>query len=352
MTDTEKLIETPAADDVRRAERRTFLRHASGIAMAAGASSLLAACGGGSDNPSPTPTPSPTASGSPTPTPTGSPTVSLTDADVLNFALNLKYLKAQFYAIAANGAALAATDTDGIGTAGAVTGGRAVTFTDPLLQQYAKEIAADQLANLRILRTFLNTIRVAQPALNIDSAVTTTTTGTTVGAFTKLARDAGVVGGAATFDPYASDENFLTAAFLFEDVGVTALRGVFSQVTSATFVELAAGIIAAEGYSSGLIRTAIYQKGGTVLANADKISAQRDAYDGTTATLDQGITGTASVANIVPADANGLTFLRSTGQVLNIFYLNSASVVGGGFFPSGCTGTVKTSSANGVQGPF
>ncbi len=46
MTDTEKLIETPAADDVRRAERRTFLRHASGIAMAAGASSLLAACGG------------------------------------------------------------------------------------------------------------------------------------------------------------------------------------------------------------------------------------------------------------------------------------------------------------------
>ncbi|QNQ09158.1 ferritin-like domain-containing protein [Sphingomonas alpina] len=351
MTDTEKLTETPinetlAADDLRRVQRRSFLRHASGIAAVAGATSLLAACGGGSDNPTPTPSPTPTPTGSPTPTPTGSPTPTLLDPDVLNFALNLKFLKAQFYAWAANGAALATTLTDGVGTAGAVTGGAAVTFSDTVLQQYAKEIAADQVAHITLLRFLLGSARVAQPALNIDGIAAT-------GAFSVLAQGAGIVAAGGTFNPYASETNFLTAAFLFEDVGVTALNYLFPKVTNATFREALAGLIAAEGYSSGLIRSVITQKGGTVLANADKISDRRDFFDGTGNELDQGVTGTGTATNIVPTDnTTGLPFLRTTGQVLNIFYLNQAAVVGGGFFPSGLNGTVKTSSANGAQGAF
>jgi hypothetical protein len=51
-------------------------------------------------------------------------------------------------------------------------------------------------------------------------------------------------------------------------------------------------------------------------------------------------------SNIVPLDGNGLAFSRTTGQVLNIVYLNRAAVTMGGFFPAGVNGTIRTSAAN------
>ena len=48
----------------------------------------------------------------------------------------------------------------------------------------------------------------------------------------------------------------------------------------------------------------------------------------------------------MPLNANGLAYSRTTGQVLNIVYLNKAAVTLGGFFPAGVNGTIKTSAAN------
>jgi predicted component of type VI protein secretion system len=83
--------------------------------------------------------------------------------------------------------------------------------------------------------------------------------------------------------------------------------------------------------------------------SADAISNARDSLDGTS-DLDQGIsptgTGATAMSNIVPLDANGLAFSRTTGQVLNIVYLNKMAVGMGGFFPAGVNGSIKTSAAN------
>jgi len=229
----------------------------------------------------------------------------------------------------------------GVGTQGTVTGGRKVNFTDPVVAAYAREIAGDEIAHVAFLRSALGTAAVAMPSINIDGSAT--------GAFTAAARAAKVVGATGTFDPYASDENFLLGAFIFEDVGVTAYKGASPLLTNKTYLEAAAGILAAEAYHAGLVRTVLYSKGmatPSLRTIAGQISDARDSLDGSSDD-DQGITSSdATQSNIVPTDSNGIAYSRSTGAVLNIVYLNNASVSMGGFFPAGVNGAIRTSAAN------
>ncbi|SEM79146.1 Ferritin-like domain-containing protein [Sphingomonas gellani] len=329
MIDRETLIEVLELGEKRRAARRRFLKAAGAASIAIGGSSLLAACNDDDDDDN---TPAPT------PTPTPAP---LADADVLNFALNLEYLEANYYIAAATGSPLNGTLRTGTGTQGDVVGGRAVTFTDPTVASYAREIAADENEHVVFLRSQLGASAVAMPQINIDGGAS--------GAFTAAARAAGVVTATGTFDPYASDDNWLLGGMLLSDVGVTAYKGSAQLLTNATILEAAAGILATEAYHSGLIRTLLYRRGlatPSLRTNAGLISDARDSLDGPT-NLDEGIVGDANTSNIVPADSNGIVFGRTAAQVLNIAYLNKAAVTSGGFFPAGTNGNIKTSGANG-----
>ena len=336
MTKDTSVLDIVEQAVARRNARRAFMKTAVGGVAAAGGLSLLAACGddGAMSTPFPTPTPTPTA-------------VS-TDVAVLNFALNLEYLEAQFYAYAAFGTGLTAAQLTGTGTAGAVITGsgagfpRAVDFSgDPLIGQYAREIAYDEIAHVNFLRAALGTSAVAQPAIDIS--------GTASGAFTAAARAAGVVASDGLFDPYASPTNFLLAAYIFEDIGVTAYKGA-SPVISSMYLDAAAGILAAEAYHAGLVRTILYTRGVTnydLITATTKISDARDLLDGssggTNGDDDQGIAGTnignlnTAISNIVPTDANGIAYSRTSQQVHNIAYLNlnGANRTRGGFFPNG-----------------
>jgi hypothetical protein len=263
----------------------------------------------------------------------------VSDADILNFALNLEYLEAQFYSFAATGAGLAGNLLTGTGTQGAVTGGRAVSFTDTVVRQYANEIAADERNHVAFLRTALGPATVAQPAIDISA--------TPAGPFSQAAVAAGLITQGQSFDPYASDENFLLGAYIFEDVGVTAYKGASPLLQSATFLSAAAGILGAEAYHAGLIRTVLYAKGIATPALIDateKISDARDALDNPIDD-DQGVRPRNGASNIVPADANGIAYSRSAGDVLNIVYLNAGAVPRGGFFPNGVNGPINTSTA-------
>ncbi|MDR6114566.1 hypothetical protein QE360_001535 [Sphingomonas sp. SORGH_AS789] len=318
MTESAHLLDAFDARAQRRDQRRAFFKTAMGAAAAGVAAFTLTSKAGAQST--------------------------ITDADILNFALNLEYLEAQFYAFAANGTGLASSQLTGTGTQGAVTGGKKVTFTDPIVEQYAREIAADEAAHVAFLRTALGNSAVAQPAINIS--------GDANGAFTAAARASGVIDSNATFDPYASDENFLLGAYIFEDVGVTAYKGASPLISNKTFLQAAAGILAVEAYHAAIVRTTLYAKGiqtPALITAAGKISDARDSLDGTT-DLDQGIAATTVggqlVSNIVPLDSNGIAFSRTPQQVLNIVYLNKASATLGGFFPAGVNGTLRASAAN------
>jgi Ferritin-like domain/TAT (twin-arginine translocation) pathway signal sequence len=89
--------------------RRSFMAGAGAL----GATAVIVGCAGSSPKPAPPPTPTP----------------GITDADILNFALNLEYLEAEFYLRAATGQGLSSTDA-GSG-AGTVTGGSWSAFPPP-----------------------------------------------------------------------------------------------------------------------------------------------------------------------------------------------------------------------------
>ncbi|SFP87392.1 ferritin-like domain-containing protein [Sphingomonas rubra] len=340
MHDQQTVLEIIEKTQARRDQRRAFMRAAAGATVMAGGLSLLAACDDDDDTPAPTPTPTPTAT-----------SVSV-DVQVLNFALQLEYLEAQFYSYAAFGTGLPAASLTGTGTQGAVQTGsgdgfpRAVNFSgDPLIGEYAREIAYDEIAHVNFLRSALGASATAQPAINIS--------GTTTGAFTAAARAAGVIpdNSTSTFDPYLNPINFLLGAYIFEDVGVTAYKGASPLITNRTFLEAAAGILAAEAYHAGLVRTIIYNRGITnrdLITNATRISDARDSLDGSS-DLDEGVGGTnigdllTGVSNIVPADGNAIAYSRTPQQVLSIVYLGRTPTAAS-FFPNGVNGSFTTTT--------
>ncbi len=344
MTKQIELLEMLERTENQRAARRSFIRLCGGAAAMTGGLALLSACDDDNDD-----------ALTPTPTPTPISSSDAQDIAVLSFALQLEYLEGNYYSYAVTGAGIPAALQAGVGTQGAVIPGtgngaaRAVTFGDPVIAQYAREIAADELAHITFLRTALGSAAPAQPTINLSgSASVTTPSGAAVGAFTAAARAAGVIGPNDIFDPFLNDQTFLIGSYLLTDVGVSAYRGSARLITNKTFLEASAGILATECYHDGVIRSALYSRGLTVpsiFTDIQRISDTRDGLDGPTDT-DQGI-GTAGNANLVPTDGNGLVLGRTAPQVLNVVYQNAAvGTTAGGFYPAGVNGSIRATVAN------
>jgi hypothetical protein len=296
------------------------------------------------------------------------------DSDLLNFALNLEFLEANFYYLAAfgctidkpNAAAITAGApskgipiTGSVGTAGTVSGGSLVPFTTVTASAYATETAIEEGKHVLAIQSALGTAAVAQPAINLGTA------------WPALATKAGIANG-ASFSPYASDSNFLLGAYVFEDVGVTAYLGAASLLTTASNLQIAAGLLSVEAYHAGLVRTSLNALDPTaslgLVAATNQISTLRaslakaaasataNPYDttpddfglaATTVSL-AGVAGAPST-RITDADAtNVIAFSRTTAEVLNIVTgggaINGTATVSpalGAFFPAGLNGLFK-----------
>ena len=305
-----------------------------------------------------------------------------TDNDILNFALNLEYLEANFYYLAAFGtniytanaastaAGAAVLGITGTGTQGVVLAkaSPAVPFALPAVKSYAIETAIEEGKHVSFLRANI-TSPVAQPQIDLTGG---STYGTTA-AWNALAAAAGIPAAFQPFDPFASDATFLVAAYVFEDVGVTAYHGAAPLITSKTILGAASSILAVEAYHAGLVRTTINlldpaNTAGyigltqnisalrTKLAKAVAVSSTTPPYSypttgtyGDDTPLTTGTTvslaGASSVTATTTVDAdltNVIAFSRTTTEVLNIVTGGGAGTTGtkatGVFFPAGLNG--------------
>jgi len=320
--------------------RRSFMAR-SGVAAAA---AVVAGCGASS-------TPAP----APTPTPTPTPASSLTDADYLNFALNLEYLEAEFYLRAATGSGLSAADTGNATTTVTVPSTTMVPGLTTAQSNYILEIAQNELDHVRFLRSALTTSAVARPDIDLMNS------------FNAAASAAGI---GATFNPFASYQAFLVGAFVFEDVGVTAYHGAAGLLTDKTNLAAAASILAVEAYHAAEIRTlliadsvatatktaTLVTPNPTYVTYAQQISKLRGTLGGGNETTLTALppyaipfvpTAYMPASTIVAADSNSIAYARTTDQVLHIVYAAApgAGVKGGGFFPNGMTGNISVTAS-------
>ena len=220
----------------------------------------------------------------------------ITDFDVLNFALNLEYLEAEFYTVAVTGQRIqdAGVAIAGRGRAGATTGGSKVALDDRTMS-VAQAIMQDEQAHVRFLRTALGGDAVAKPAINL----------------------------AALGLGFNSQAEFLTVAAVFEDVGVSAYAGAAMLIDNSKFLSAAARIALTEGQHAGLLR---------LLASDNKLAVPPvDA-------LAVPVLGQAN-GRLFFVDSTGLSPARTAGEVLNIVYAGRRD--GGGFFPDRVNGVIE-----------
>ena len=211
-------------------------------------------------------------------------TSSITDVDILNFALNLEYLEAEFYSVAVLGKTL---EELGILTAsevsGPTTGGAMVNFSEtPGVIYIANGLVNDEQKHVEFLRKALGSAAVKKPAINLD----------------------------ALGYGFAGLDSFLKL-------------GAAPLIKSKAYLAAAGAILATEAQHSGAIREECVNHG--------VVSPAVDSLD---------VPPTKQTPFCV--DSNALSIPRTTSQVLNIVY--GGGSCSGGFYPDGMNGAIVCQS--------
>lgn len=224
----------------------------------------------------------------------------LTDADILNFALNLEYLEAEFYTVATTGRRIAdiGIGTSGTGRAGETVGGARVAMTDRLMT-ISQQIALDEQVHVNFLRQALGAAAVAKPAINLEAL--------------------GV--------GFANANEFFTVARAFEDLGVSAYGGAAALVRNPATLTAAAQIGLTEAQHAGVIRL--------VVSDLGLMPGMVDALDVPTLMAPGG--------RLFQVDGEGRSTVRTASQVLAVAYGSARTGTrSGGFFPAGVNGLITT----------
>ena len=224
--------------------------------------------------------------------------------DVLNFALNLEYLEANFYLYCSTGAGLTSSQN---GSGVAVEGAPGQLPLDAPTLAVCQALAQDEVNHINDLQTAITSLGgtpIAQPLINL-----------------------------AANGPITSQPMFLAAARQFTALGGSAYVGSAQFLVSNPSVLTTAGqILGAEGQHAGALAY--------LCINQGVMSPPIDAQDVPPSAT--------NYFTVQPTNALGIS--RTTSQVLGVAYGASTpttttpgtGVIMGRFFPDGFAGNIKS----------
>lgn len=218
-----------------------------------------------------------------------------TDIDILQFAMNLEWLEAEFYTVANTGRTLEQSGfaVGGEGRQGTTTGGAKVALTGNV-QTAADALMRDEQAHVRLLQAALGNHAIAKPSINLSAL--------------------GV--------GFNNQNEFLTLSRAFEDVGVSAYGGAAPLIRSKDILATAARIALTEAQHAGAIRELVSQTAGLSVPSIDQIDVPPLGSPN---------------GQLFAVDGNGLSPVRTPTQVRQIVFAGSDRE--GGFFPDGFNGS-------------
>jgi hypothetical protein len=234
------------------------------------------------------------------------------DADVLNFALNLEYLTAEFYTQAATGASITLFDVHIDGRAsgtnpmagGTVIGGKQLNFfsNDAFTLDLIAEIATNERAHVTLLRDALGSAAIARPNLNLNAL-------------------------GFGFD---SEHDLLRASRILEEIGLSAYTSSIGLLKAPNHITLAGLLLGTEAEHAAGIRMQMVRLGIPI----DPV----DEFNRTSRS-------TASSNRPLSINSDGLIANRTVGQILYRLFGKQGGDLKGGFFPAGLNGLANLNTA-------
>ncbi|XP_057755513.1 ferritin-like catalase Nec2 [Arachis stenosperma] len=270
-------------------------------------------------------------------------TIPKSDADLIEFALNLEYLEAEFFLYGALGYGLdkfAPKLTQG----GPSPFGGKIAYLSPLIKDVTLQFALQEVGHLRAIK---NTVKgFPRPLLNLSSE----TFGQIIdSAFGKKLYP--------SFDPYANDINYLIASYAIPYVGLNGYVGANPLLKSPLAKGLIAGLLGVESGQDAVIRALLYERKDEIVKPykwnvaefTNHISQLRNTLgkggikdEGLVVPKELGAEGNVT-GNILAGNIFSYSYARSPQEILRIVYGTSNERTPGGFYPQGGRGTIAKS---------
>ncbi|PKI69124.1 hypothetical protein CRG98_010479 [Punica granatum] len=268
------------------------------------------------------------------------PPLPASDADQVQFAMNLEFLEAEFFLYGAHGEGLdkfAPYLTKG---GPPPVGGRKANL-DPLGFKIIEEFAYQEIGHLRAIYTRVGGI--PRPLLDISKEN-----------FAKLFDQAVGYKLVPPFDPYANTINYLLATYVIPYVGLVSYVGTAPYLHNFTTKALVAGLLGVESGQDAVTRTFLYERKDlkvlpynlTVAELTDKMSKLRNRLamcgikdEGLIVPRELGAEGLIET-NILSADDYSLSYARTPQETLRTVYDTGDEHVPGGFYPHGANGRI------------
>ncbi|XP_022862357.1 desiccation-related protein PCC13-62-like [Olea europaea var. sylvestris] len=262
------------------------------------------------------------------------------DIDMIQFALNLEHLEADFFLFAALGYGLDEV-APYLVMGGPPPIGAQKANLDFLTENIITEFGFEEVGHLRAIKSTVGGF--PRPLMDLSPKN-----------FAKLFNEAFGYELRPPFNPYRDSLSFMMASYVIPYVGLLGYVGTNPNINGCVTKRLLAGLLGVESGQDAYIRGYLYERSKevvfpykhTVAEFTIRLSELRNRL-AMCGVKDEGVivppqlgAENRTISNLLSADYNSLSYGRTPPEILRIVYDTGDEHVPGGFFPEGAGGKI------------